>query len=59
MVADEVDWENINQRLLKEGFLGGLPLKRYGMPDAALFAVTEARTKAEIDRLVELLRGMS
>ncbi|NLM54949.1 MAG: aminomethyl-transferring glycine dehydrogenase subunit GcvPA [Firmicutes bacterium] len=59
VVAGEVDWENINQRLLKEGFLGGLPLKRYGMPDAALFAVTEARTKAEIDRLVELLGGMS
>jgi len=59
VVTGQVDWEEANRKLLAEGFLGGLPLKRFGMPDAALFAVTEARTKQEIDRLVELLGGMS
>ncbi len=59
VMTGEMDWEEVNKRLLQEGFLGGLPLKRFGMPDAALFAVTEARTKEEIDRLVELLGGMS
>ena len=56
VVTGPVDWEAVNEALLKDGFLGGLPLKRFGMADAALFAVTEARTKDEIDRLVELLR---
>ena len=59
VVTGPVDWEAVNEALLKDGFLGGLPLKRFGMADAALFAVTEARTKDEIDRLVELLGGMS
>jgi glycine dehydrogenase subunit 1 len=59
VVTGDVDWEEINRKLLDEGFLGGLPLNRFGLPNDVLFAVTEARTKAEIDQLVELLGGMS
>ena len=40
-----------------EGLLGGVPLARFdkGLDDCFLVAVTEKRTKAEIDRLVEVL----
>ena len=49
----------INKRLLEAGIIGGLPLgKEYpGLENAMLLCVTEQRTKAEIDALVEALRG--
>ena len=53
-----VDWAEINRRLLDHGFLGGLPLARFGQPELALFSVTEARTKAEMDAFVSTLRGL-
>jgi glycine dehydrogenase subunit 1 len=52
------DWAEINRRLLDRGFLGGLPLARFGHPDLILFSVTEARTKQEIDAFVSTLRGL-
>jgi glycine dehydrogenase subunit 1 len=35
----------------------GVALSRFGMDDLLTIAVTEKRTKAELDRLVERLRG--
>ncbi len=51
----------IQEALLKNGFLGGLPLQEFGEEYENLisFAVTEKRTKAEIDRLVSVLEGLS
>ena len=50
----------INAELLKHNILGGYDLvKDYeGMENALLFCVTEKRTKQEIDKLVEILKGL-
>jgi glycine dehydrogenase subunit 1 len=50
-----MDPEKLNQQLFKEGFLGGLPLKRWypELPNGWLVCVTEARSKGEIDRFAE------
>ncbi|HPT83088.1 MAG TPA: aminomethyl-transferring glycine dehydrogenase subunit GcvPA [Limnochordia bacterium] len=53
-----VDWVELNKGLVDHGFLGGLPLARFGHPDLALFSVTEARTKQEMDDFVNILRGL-
>ena len=53
-----MDWNGINEKLLEQGFLGGLPLDRFGYPNWVLFFVTEARTKEEMDRFTNLLRGL-
>ena len=47
----------VRDRLLDEGILAGLPLGDYypGMENALLVAVTEIRSKAQIDRFVERL----
>ncbi|NLW17310.1 MAG: aminomethyl-transferring glycine dehydrogenase subunit GcvPA [Firmicutes bacterium] len=42
-----------NKRLLENGIIGG-----YELADGMLLAFTEKRTKAEIDRLVDVLGGM-
>lgn len=49
----------LNAALMKEGFIGGLDVSRY-YPELAghmLVAVTERRTKAEIDQFAERLEG--
>lgn len=51
VMTTELDMEKINQRLLDNGILGGIILKD-GMVE---FAVTEKRTKEEIDNLVKLM----
>ncbi|NLL48464.1 MAG: aminomethyl-transferring glycine dehydrogenase subunit GcvPA [Firmicutes bacterium] len=58
VIEAEVDWEEVNMRLAEHGFVGGLPLERFGHPGKVLFSVTEARTKDEIDSFVNLLRGL-
>lgn len=52
--------EEINRRLVPHNILGGAPLGRWypELKDAWLLCVTEQRTRAEIDRLVETLEGM-
>jgi glycine dehydrogenase subunit 1 len=51
--------KEINQHLLQKGFIGGYDMEPdYGMENAVLLAVTEQRTKEEIDRLIEALEGM-
>ncbi len=49
----------INQRLWEAGILGGLDLGKYypGLESHLLLCVTEMRTKAEIDRLVQVWGG--
>ncbi|MCS7223197.1 MAG: aminomethyl-transferring glycine dehydrogenase subunit GcvPA [Armatimonadetes bacterium] len=49
--------DEIHQSLLQQGFLGGLPLNRFypELPNGWLLAVTEKRTKEEIDRFCEVL----
>lgn len=49
------DVKALNAALLREGILGGLDAGEYDPADAGLWivAVTEKRTKAEIDRLAE------
>ncbi len=51
-----VSAEKINEALLKEGILGGVKLP--DDPNAILFAVTEKRTKEEIDKLVRVLEAL-
>ncbi|MGI6036612.1 MAG: aminomethyl-transferring glycine dehydrogenase subunit GcvPA [Limnochordia bacterium] len=57
VVRTTMDIQAIEGRLLEAGIIGGLPLGRFypQLDDCLLFCVTEARTKAEIDRLVEVL----
>jgi glycine dehydrogenase subunit 1 len=58
VIQGSVDWDEVNIRLAEHGFVGGLPLARFGLPESVLFSVTEARTKEEIDSFVNLLRGL-
>lgn len=51
VVKTDLDIDKVNKKLLDEGFMGGL---NYG-DGMVEFAVTENRTKEEIDRLVELM----
>jgi glycine dehydrogenase subunit 1 len=47
----------LNEKLFEAGIIGGLPLGPFydDMPRSMLLAVTEQRTKEDIDRLVEVL----
>lgn len=49
--------EVVARGLVREGFLGGLPLARFyrGMRNALLVCVTESRTREQMDRFVEAL----
>ena len=48
--------EDVNKKLLENGYLGGYDLsKDYGFENSVLIAVTERRTKEEIDRFVKLM----
>jgi glycine dehydrogenase subunit 1 len=52
--------QQVQDRLLEQGFLFGLALAPYdeGLHDAVLLNVTELRTRAELDALVEELEGV-
>ena len=54
------DLAALNQSLLAAGFLGGFEVRRMDpdMTDVWLLAVTEKRTKAEMDRLVQTIRQL-
>jgi glycine dehydrogenase subunit 1 len=49
----------LNGRLLENGIIGGLGLERYypGMQDFWLVAVTEKRTRGEIDKMAGIAAG--
>lgn len=55
-----LDPEKVNEALIKDKIIPGLPLKRFypELGNALLVCVTELRTKAEIDLLVERLGGL-
>jgi len=59
-VDERIDWEQIERRLLEQKIIGGLPLGRLERKyeGLVLFCVTEARTRAEMDRLVEIVAAM-
>lgn len=52
--------DNVLAACRAEGILGGIPLARFDdrLDDCFLVAVTEKRTKADIDRLVSVLAGV-
>ena len=54
VVKTTLDVDKLQQHLLANGILGGL--KPEGVDNAIMFAVTEQRSKAEIDKLVELIK---
>ena len=59
-LTSDIDPEVINKALLDAGIMGGYPLgKKFPeYKNAILYAVTEKRTKEEIDKLVEVLEGI-
>lgn len=55
-VKCETSAEALNDKLLQNGYLGGYDLsKDYGIDNSVLIAVTEKRTKEEIDQFVKLM----
>ena len=62
-VKAPVPWWRVNDALLEEGIIGGLPLsklypERQDWADAILFCVTEARTVDQIEHLLRVLKGV-
>jgi glycine dehydrogenase subunit 1 len=56
VLKSEVSVETLNKKLYENGILGGYDLgKDTGMENMVMFAVTEKRTKEEIDQLVSIL----
>ncbi len=53
------DPRQLNKALISKGFLGGLPLRRYypELENGWLLAVTEKRTKTEIDAFVQAVKA--
>ncbi len=60
VVASDMPVEHVNRGLLENGILGGYDLgKDYpGYEKSLLFCVTEKRTRAEIDNLVDVMGGI-
>ena len=50
------DLDALDKRLEENGILGGVRCDKPGMEDCVLFAVTEKRTKEEIDRLISIVK---
>jgi glycine dehydrogenase subunit 1 len=50
--------KEVNSKLLEAGIIGGFDLGNdYGLEDQMLIAVTEQRTKEEIDQFIEVLEA--
>ncbi len=58
-VETPVPPREILPRLRERGFLGGVDLEPFGHPNALLIAVTERRTRAELDGFVEALKEVT
>ncbi|MFN3263829.1 MAG: aminomethyl-transferring glycine dehydrogenase subunit GcvPA, partial [Aquificaceae bacterium] len=50
--------KELHRKSLRNGFLAGVPLERFGYSKSLLFAVTEKRTREEMDGLVESMRNI-
>ncbi|MFN7064939.1 MAG: aminomethyl-transferring glycine dehydrogenase subunit GcvPA [Aquificaceae bacterium] len=48
--------KELYQKALRAGFLLGVPLESFGYEDTLLLAITEKRTKEEMDSLIALLK---
>ena len=55
VMQTDLNVEQINQELLKQGMLGPLSLEACDLPGCMLFCVTENRSKEEMDKLVAAL----
>lgn len=57
VVQADLDWQACNDKLLEQGYLAGLHLKDIdpNLSDCQLIAVTEARTKEQMDQFAALL----
>jgi len=53
-ISESVD--KVLEKLKKEGILGGINLRKWGMDGYLLVTVTEKRTKEEMDRYVAVMR---
>jgi glycine dehydrogenase subunit 1 len=58
-LPEGTDIDALNEKLLEEGFIGGYNLSREypELGSAMLIAVTERRSKEDIDRFAEILEG--
>lgn len=59
-ISSDIPAKKVKEALLKEGILGGIELRICGdqFENALLVAVTEKRTKAEMDQFVQVLEGL-
>ncbi|MEA1971736.1 MAG: aminomethyl-transferring glycine dehydrogenase subunit GcvPA [Candidatus Cloacimonadota bacterium] len=55
-IRTKVPAAEIVKKLEAQKILAGLDLKRFGQPNLLLIAVTEKKTKADLDKFVELLK---
>lgn len=60
VVSSDIDVDEIHQKLRKEDIIGGYKLRNdfEEYKDSILYAVTEKRTKEEIDKLKNVLEGI-
>jgi glycine dehydrogenase subunit 1 len=49
----------LHKELLKEGFLFGVHLERFGYKDTILLALTEKRSREEMDRLISTIKRIT
>lgn len=59
VMETDLDIDKMNLKLLEKGILGPMNLNSFGMEKAALFCVTENRSKEEIDNLVKEIGGLA
>jgi glycine dehydrogenase subunit 1 len=61
VVKTTLDVKTIQQTLIEAGIVGGIDLGQFdsNLRNHLLFAVTEKRTKAEIDQLISVLGGIN
>lgn len=55
-VRTTLNLDALQKKFEEKGILGGIRLKKKGMEDCLLLAVTEKRTKTEIDNLVSIVK---
>lgn len=60
VLTSPVKAEELTEILLRNGIMGGFSIEKYykEYENAVMFAVTEKRTKEEMDRLVKVLEGI-
>jgi glycine dehydrogenase subunit 1 len=60
VVKSKVDVDKLNETLFENGIIGPLDLGKIkeGMDNHLMFSITEKRSKEEIDKLVEIVKGV-